>query len=339
MDERVTELRQQFQNDLKSIKDSKGVEELRVKYLGKKGPMQQLMLELRNVAPDERPRVGQKINELKFEFSSLCEQALQSFSQNEIAKRLAEEKIDISLSGRRGYIGREHPLQSMLKEMIGIFSEMGFTVQYGPEIDSDYYNFEGLNFPKDHPAREMQDTFYITPDLLLRTQTTNVQLRLMETHQPPIRIIAPGTVYRNENVSARSHVYFHQIDGLYIDKDVSFADLFATMNQFCNRLFNRIVETRFRPSFFPFVEPGMELDLKCTSCGGSGCRLCKQTGWLEILGAGLVHPTVLKNGGIDPEHYSGYAWGLGVERLALLRYGIPDIRMLSENDMRFLNQF
>ncbi len=339
MEERVAELRQQFQNDLKNIKDSKGIEELRVKYLGKKGPMQQLMVELRNVAPDERPRLGQKINELKSEFSLLCEQAMQSFSQNEIAKRLDEEKIDISLPGRRAFIGREHPIQSMLDEMIGIFSEMGFSVQYGPEIDSDYYNFEGLNFPKDHPARDMQDTFYVAPDLLLRTQATNVQLRVMETHRPPIRIIAPGTVYRNENVSARSHVFFHQIDGLYIDRDVSFSDLFATMNQFCNKLFNRIVETRFRPSFFPFVEPGLELDLKCTSCEGSGCRLCKQTGWLEILGAGMVHPAVLKNGGIDPEHYSGFAWGLGVERLALLLYGIPDIRLFSENDMRFLRQF
>lgn len=339
MEERVAELRQQFQNDLKQIKDTKGIEELRVKYLGKKGPMQQLMLELRTIAPDERPRVGQKINQLKSEFSELCEQALQSFSQHEIAKRLQEEKIDISLPGRRNYIGREHPVQKVMNEMIGIFSEMGFTVQYGPEIDSDYYNFEGLNFPKDHPARDMQDTFYITPDLLLRTQTTNVQLRVMQTHQPPIRIIAPGTVYRNENVSSRSHVFFHQIDGLYIDKDVTFADLFATMRQFCNKLFNRTMETRFRPSFFPFVEPGMELDLRCTSCEGSGCRLCKQTGWLEILGAGLVHPNVLRNGGIDPERYSGFAWGLGVERLTLLRYGIPDIRMFSENDLRFLKQF
>lgn len=339
MEDRVAELRQQFQHDLRGIKDTKGVEELRVRYLGKKGPMQHLMQELRNVAPDERPRVGQKINELKTEFAMLCEQALQGFSQSEVAKRLEEEKIDISLPGKRAFIGREHPVHHVLSEMIGIFSEMGFSVQYGPEIDSDYYTFEGLNFPKDHPARDMQDTFYVSPEMLLRTHTTNVQLRVMQTHKPPIRIIAPGTVYRNENISSRSHVFFHQIDGLYIDKDVSFADLFATMRQFCNKLFNRVMETRFRPSFFPFVEPGMELDLRCTSCEGSGCRLCKQTGWLEILGAGMVHPTVLQNGGIDPEQYSGFAWGLGVERLALLRYSIPDIRMLSENDMRFLSQF
>jgi phenylalanyl-tRNA synthetase alpha chain len=299
------------------------------------------MVALRDLAPDERPKMGQAINALKTEFSLLCEQALKSFSQNEVARRLEEEKLDISLPGRHAFMGRCHPIRQMMDEMIAIFAEMGFTVQYGPEIDSDYYNFEGLNFPKDHPARDMQDTFYVAPDQLLRTHTTNVQLRVMESHRPPIRVIAPGTVYRNENVSARSHVFFQQIDGLYIDKEVTFSDLFATMNTFCAKLFNRAVETRFRPSFFPFVEPGLELDLKCTACDGDGdgCRLCKQTGWLEILGAGMVHPTVLRNGGVDPEHYNGFAWGLGVERLALLRYGIPDIRLLSENDLRFLEQF
>lgn len=339
MENKVLTLRQQFQSDLKSVKDSKGIEELRVKYLGKKGPVQQFLQELRTVSPEDRPRVGQQINDLKLELTTLCEKALETFSQNEQEKRLLEEKIDISLPGVRHFIGRKHPIQLMMSEMIKILVEMGFSVQYGPEIDSDYYNFEGLNFPKDHPARDMQDTFYITSDLLLRTQTSNVQLRVMETQQPPIRIIAPGTVYRNENISTRSHVFFHQIEGLYIDENVSFGDLFATMTEFYSKLFNTPVETRNRPSFFPFVEPGLEVDLKCISCGGSGCRICKHSGWLEVAGAGMVHPTVLKNGGVDPERYSGYAWGMGIERLALLRYGIPDIRMFAENDMRFLTQF
>ncbi len=214
---------------------------------------------------------------------------------------------------------------------------MGFSVQYGPDIDSDYYNYEGLNFPPDHPARDMQDTFYITKEMLLRSHTSNTQLRVMENHKPPIRIIAPGTVYRNETISSRSHVFFHQVEGLYIDKNVSFADLFATMDEFWSKLFHTKVKTRFRPSYFPFVEPGLEVDVACTSCNGKGCRLCKQSGWLEICGAGMVHPEVLKNGGIDPEEYSGYAWGMGIERLAMLRYGIKDIRMFTENDMRFLD--
>ncbi|MGE5196525.1 MAG: phenylalanine--tRNA ligase subunit alpha, partial [Anaerolineae bacterium] len=220
-----------------------------------------------------------------------------------------------------------------------VLSEMGFSVQYGPDIDSDYYNYEGLNFPKDHPARDMQDTFYIDPDTLLRSHTSNTQLRVMESHRPPIRIIAPGTVYRNEEISARSHVFFHQVEGLYIDKGVSLADLFSTMREFWTKLFKKAIETRFRPSYFPFVEPGLEVDIQCTSCQGGGCRLCKHSGWLEVAGMGMVHPEVLKNGGIDSEVYTGYAWGLGVDRLALLRYGIPDIRLLTENNIRFLSQF
>jgi phenylalanyl-tRNA synthetase alpha chain len=216
---------------------------------------------------------------------------------------------------------------------------MGFSVQLGPDIDSDYYNFEGLNFPPEHPARDMQDTFYLTPQMLLRTQTTNIQLRTMESQKPPIRIIAPGKVYRNETITARSHVFFHQVDALYIDKGVTFADLLATLHEFLSRLFHQEVETRFRPSYFPFVEPGMEVDVRCLSCGGTGCMLCKYSGWLEVAGAGMVHPEVLKNGGIDPEVYSGYAWGMGVERIILLRHGVRDIRLFTENDMRFLEQF
>jgi phenylalanyl-tRNA synthetase alpha chain len=223
--------------------------------------------------------------------------------------------------------------------MIDLLMEMGFSVQYGPDIDTDYYNFEALNFAPDHPARDMQDTFYISPTVLLRTHTSNIQARIMETQKPPIRIAAPGKVYRNETITARSHVFFHQIELFYVDKGVTFADLMYTMNEFLNRLFQTEVETRFRPSYFPFVEPGMEVDLRCLSCGGGGCSLCKHTGWLEIAGAGMIHPEVLKTGDIDPEVYSGFAWGMGVERVILLKNGVNDIRLFTENDERFLEQF
>jgi phenylalanyl-tRNA synthetase alpha chain len=337
--EQVISLRKQFQSELSQVQHSKEVENLKVKYLGKKGPVQDLMLHLRDTPQEMRPLVGQQINALKEEITQLCEQALLSFSQVEQAQRLSVEKIDVTLPGRRRYLGKQHPLTRMMDEVLDILIGMGFSVQYGPDIDSDYYNYEGLNFPPDHPARDMQDTFYLTKEMLLRSHTSNTQLRVMENHQPPIRIVAPGTVYRNETISSRSHVFFHQVEGLYIDKNVSFADLFSTMDEFCNKLFKTHVKTRYRPSYFPFVEPGLEVDVSCTSCQGKGCRLCKQTGWLEILGAGMVHPEVLKNGGIDPEEYSGYAWGMGIERIAMLRYGVKDIRMFTENDLRFLEQF
>jgi phenylalanyl-tRNA synthetase alpha chain len=336
MQQQVSSLRKQFQDELGQVQHSKEVENLKVKYLGKKGPIQDLMQHLRDTPQEMRPVIGQQINELKEEISRLCEQALHSFSQVELTQRLSEEKIDITLPGRRHYLGKEHPITQVQGEVIEILIGMGFSVQYGPDIDTDYYNYEGLNFPPDHPARDMQDTFYITKEMLLRSHTSNTQLRVMENNAPPIRIIAPGTVYRNETISSRSHVFFHQVEGLYIDKNVSFADLFATMDEFLSKLFHAKVKTRFRPSYFPFVEPGLEVDVACTSCYGKGCRLCKQTGWLEICGAGMVHPEVLKNGGIDPQEYSGYAWGLGIERLTMLRYGIKDIRMFTENDFRFL---
>ncbi len=339
MEKKVTALRLAFQSELKGVKHTRDVDELKVKYLGKKGPIQELMLELRHATKEERPLLGKMINDLKEEVERLCTQASQGLHEIEIKERLAQEKIDVTLPGRSAYLGRKHPITLLFEEVIDILSGMGFSVQYGPDIDSDYYNFEGLNFSKDHPARDMQDTFYITPELLLRTHTSNTQLRVMETHKPPIRIIAPGKVYRNEDISARSHVFFHQLEGLYVDEGVSFADLLSTMHDFWSKLFKRDVETRFRPSYFPFVEPGLEIDIRCTACEGSGCRLCKQSGWLEVAGAGMVHPEVLKNGGIDPEIYTGYAWGMGIERLAMLRYGIQDIRMFSENDMRFLEQF
>lgn len=339
MQEKVASIRKAFQSDLKEAHTTRDIEQIKVKYLGKKGLVQELMLELKSMSSDQRPLAGKWINELKEELSQLCESALEGYALAHQAAQLEKETVDVTLPGRRQNLGRAHPIRIAMQEIIDILVGMGFSVQYGPEIDSDYYNFEGLNYPKDHPARDMQDTFYVSADMLLRSQTSNVQLRVMESHRPPIRIISPGTVYRNENVSSRSHVFFHQIEGMYIDKNVTFGDLLATMKEFWSKLFHKHVETRFRPSFFPFVEPGLEVDIACTACDGKGCRLCKQSGWLEVAGAGMVHPEVLKNGGIDPEEFSGYAWGMGIERLAMLRYGIRDIRQFAENDLRLLEQF
>lgn len=339
MEERFSCLRAQFRIDLEEVKDLKDVEQLKVRYLGKKGPIQDLMAALRDCSAEERPILGKRINDLKEELSSLCEEAVDAFSKKELSSRIASEKIDTTLPGRRQFSGKMHPITLILNEMLLLFKEMGFSVQYGPDLDSDYYNYEGLNFPSDHPAREMQDTFYVTPSMLLRSHTSNTQLRVMENHAPPIRIVAPGTVFRNEDVSARSHVFFHQIEGLYVDKGVTFADLLATMEQFWDKVFQRKIKKRFRPSFFPFVEPGLEIDIECLSCESKGCYLCKHSGWLEVAGAGMVHPEVLKNGGIDPEIYSGFAWGLGIERFAILKYGVSDIRLFAENDLRFLRQF
>lgn len=339
MGDKVASLRLQFKVELQAVHNSKDVDLLKTRFLGKKGPIQDLMLALRDCNPEERPLLGKEINELKEELSEACDKAFQALRSAELSVQIESERLDVTLPGRRHFMGRKHPITLVLDEILEILSSMGFSVQYGPDIDSDYYNYEGLNFPPDHPARDMQDTFYITPQMLLRSHTSNTQLRVMESNPPPLRIVAPGTVYRNEDISARSHVFFHQVEGLYIDKGVTFSDLFATMDEFWNRLFRRKVETRFRPSFFPFVEPGLEVDVRCTACQGKGCRLCKESGWLEVAGAGMVHPEVLKNGGIDPEVYSGYAWGLGIERLAMLRYGISDIRLFAENDMRFLSQF
>ncbi len=339
MEEKLLSLKKAFQHDLSTATDSKEVEQLKVKYTGKKGPIQALMLELRNVDPGLRPQMGKVINELKGEIELLLQEAADGFLKAEAKAQLETEKIDISLPGKTRYLGHFHPIRLMMRELVDIMIGMGFSVQCGPEIDSEWYNFEGLNYPPDHPARDMQDTFYVTENLLLRSQTSNVQLRAMEGRNPPIRVIAPGTVFRNENISARSHVFFHQIEGLYVDKNVSLADLFVTMEELWSKIFNESVEMRFRPSYFPFTEPGVEVDLRCTACKGKGCRLCKHTGWLEVSGAGMVHPEVLKNGGIDPHEYSGFAWGMGIERQAMLRYGISDIRMFTENDMRLLAQF
>lgn len=339
MQHSIDELREQFSQDLAQVKTSQDLENVKVKFLGKKGPIQQLMKMLKDVAPEQRPEMGKHINDLKEFMTARCEQLeIQLISQEE-SQQLSQETLDETLPGRRRFMGRRHPLTQAMGQMIEILMSMGFSVQYGPDIDTDYYNFEVLNFPPEHPARDMQDTFYISPHVLLRTHTSNIQARVMENNKPPIRIIAPGKAYRNEAITARSHVFFHQIEAVYVDKNVTFADLFATMNAFLKKLFNQDIETRYRPSYFPFVEPGLEVDISCFMCQGKGCQLCKHTGWVEIAGAGMIHPEVLRNGGIDPEQYTGFAWGMGLERLVMMLRGIQDIRLFTENDLRFLNQF
>lgn len=335
----IDKLRKEFLSDLQGIIFSKDVENLKVKYLGKKGALQKIMEELKNTPPDERPSAGKEINRVKDEISTKIEELYSTLSSAEKSAKLKEESVDISLPGVEIFPVRKHIITQMSEKVVNIMIGMGFSVQEGKNLDTDFYNFESLNFPKDHPARDMQDTFYIDSETLLRTHTSNVQVRVMQENRPPIRIVSPGKCFRNENISARSHVMFHQVEAVYIDKKVTFADLLATMDEFWNKLFEKEIKTRYRPSYFPFVEPGMEGDINCTMCQGNGCKLCKFTGWLEVIGAGMIHPNVLKAGGVDPEKYSGYAWGLGIERLSLLYYDIPDIRLLWEDDLRFLKQF
>lgn len=339
MKQKIEALKKSFQSEIKEIEAVKDLEQLRIKYLGKKSPIQALMQDLRDCTPEERPEMGKLINTLKQEVSAEIDTHHEALQEKELSLRLATEKVDVTLPGRKTHLGGMHPLSQVLNEVVEILVGMGFSVQESPEIETEYYNYGGLNYPPDHPARDMQDTFYITPDVLLRSHTTSIQQHMMENVQPPIRILAPGKCYRNETITSRSHVFFHQVDVLYIDKDVTFSDLLATKEEFYTKIFKQKIELRVRPSYFPFVEPGMEVDIKCTSCAGSGCPLCKHTGWLEVAGAGMVHPNVLKEGGIDPEVYSGYAWGGGIERLFMLRHGISDIRLFTENDTRFLSQF
>ncbi|NGX62261.1 MAG: Phenylalanine--tRNA ligase alpha subunit [Chlamydiae bacterium] len=340
IEEKIRTLQEKVESELGSCSDAKGVEELTVRFLGKKGEVTSLLHSLKDLPKEQKPLVGKRVNELKGKIQEKLEAALAQFAQKELAARLASEQVDISLPGKRRFRGNRHVVLDLLQEAIDILVGMGFSVQYGPDIESDYYNFEALNFAPDHPARDMHDTFYLNTETLLRTHTSNTQVRVMEACPPPIRVIAPGKCFRNEDVSARSHVLFHQIEGFYIDREVTLADLLHTLKSFFSKLFpNQELKIRSRPSYFPFVEPGMEVDICCFVCGAKGCPICKHTGWLEVAGAGMIHPEVLKSGGIDPEEYLGYAWGFGIERLAMLRYGIDDIRLFLENDARFLQQF
>lgn len=339
MQTKVASIREEFAHELEKVQSTADLEQIKVKFLGKKGPVQALMQELKNASSEERPLLGQEINRLKTDLTEHIETRLAVLINKEEQESLGNESIDITLPGRKRRQGNKHIIMQNLDQVIEILKGMGFSVQYGPDIDTDFYNFESLNFAADHPARDMQDTFYLSDEMLLRTHTSNVQVRVMETESPPIRVISPGKCFRNETITTRHHVFFHQIEAFYIDQGVTFADLLSTLDEFLQQLFHKDIETLYRPSYFPFVEPGLEVDIRCTSCHGTGCALCKHTGWLEVAGAGMIHPNVLKNGGIDPEVYSGFAWGFGIERLAQIKYNIQDIRLYTENDVRFLSQF
>lgn len=335
--ERIESLRQQLANETAATKEA--VEELRIKYLSKKGLIPALMADFRTVPAELKREIGQKINELKTEAQERINALKESFESSDSD---IDVDLDLTRTGTPVSCGTRHPLTLVRNEIISIFGSMGFTIAEGPEIEDDWHVFESLNFPPDHPARDMQDTFFIDrekADVLLRTHTSSVQTRKMEHTQPPIRIVCPGRVYRNEAISARAHCFFHQVEGLYIDRNVSMADLEQVLLGFARRMFGPDTRIRLRPSYFPFTEPSAEMDISCHICGGKGCALCKGTGWVEILGCGMVDPNVLKNCGIDPEVYSGYAFGMGVERIANLKYKVKDLRLFSENDVRFLKEF
>lgn len=316
---------------------AQAVDEFRMKFISRKGVMGELFESLKTVPPEEKKKVGMVLNQLKqsadAKFKMLSEQ-LESTGTD-------DADVDLTLPSIPNKIGNLHPLTLTKYRIIEIFERLGFNVADGPEIEDDWHNFSALNFPENHPAREMQDTFFVSknPDMLLRTHTSNVQIRIMENTRPPIRAIMPGRVYRNEAISARAHCFFHQVEGLYIDKNVSFADLKQTLFHFAKEMYGKDVKIRFRPSFFPFTEPSAEIDITCLICKGKGCNVCKYSGWVEIAGSGMVHPNVLRNSGVDPEEFTGFAFGMGIERVTMLRYQINDLRLFSENDLRFLKQF
>ena len=315
------------------------IENLRVQYLGKKGELTSLLKQMGGLSPEERPKMGQLINAAKSEVEELIGAKKTQLTAAAEEARLASETIDITMPAKEVKPGKLHPLNTVLDDMINIFQSMGFDVVDGPEVETDHYNFECLNVPADHPARDMQDTFYLAENLLLRTQTSAAQIRTMETRKPPIRVICPGRVFRADEVDATHSPVFHQIEGLVVDKGITMCDLKGVLEQFAQEIYGSDTKVKFRPSFFPFTEPSVEVDVTCSECGGKGCRVCKGGGWIEILGAGMVHPNVLRSCGIDPEEYSGFAFGIGLDRLTTTRYKISDIRLLFENDKRFLDQF
>lgn len=337
MERELQRLQQEANEALDRIKDASGLEDFRIQYLGRKGgALTGVMRQLKSVAAEERPRLGQVANDIKqaieLRFEDIRAQLVLDSS------RVQSGAIDCSLPGRGLPFGTLHPVTQVMEEICSIFEGLGFAVAEGPDVETDYYNFEALNIPQHHPARDMHDTFYVSDSLLLRTHTSPMQARIMEKHDPPLRYIAPGKVYRCDSDITHTPM-FHQVEGFLVDTDVSFADLKGVLTSFTRKMFERDLALRFRPSFFPFTEPSAEVDIACVICGGSGCRVCKRTGWLEILGSGLIDPEVLKMVGYDPDVYSGFAFGLGVERIAMLKYGIDDIRLYYENDLRFLSQF
>ncbi|WP_291579201.1 phenylalanine--tRNA ligase subunit alpha [Clostridium sp. UBA6640] len=338
MREKLEDIKLSALNELKTAVEKVQLENIRVKYLGKKGELTQILRGMGGLSAEERPLVGKVANEVRETLENAITKATEEIKNKEKEKRLQSEIIDISMPGKKQIIGNRHPLDLTLEKINEIFLSMGFSIEEGPEVEKDYYNFEALNIPKDHPARGEQDTFYINDNIVLRTQTSPIQIRTMENQKPPIKMIAPGKVYRSDAADATHSPIFYQIEGLVIDKGITFADLKGTLELFTKKMFGD-VETKFRPHHFPFTEPSAEMDATCFVCNGEGCRVCKGSGWIEILGCGMVHPQVLRNCGIDPEVYSGFAFGFGLDRMVMQKYGIDDIRLLYESDMRFLNQF
>lgn len=339
MKRQLEKVKEEFDFDLTSSNSQKDIENVRVKYLGKKGALTGILKQMGTLSADERPVIGKISNEMRNYISKSIEEKTAKLRFAETQNKLQSEKIDVTLPGKKIRLGHKHPMSIILDEVKDIFIGMGFNVVEGPEIESDYYNFEALNLSKNHPARDTQDTFYIDENTLLRTQTSSVQIRTMEKQKPPIRIISPGRVYRSDEVDATHSPIFNQIEGLVVDKGISFSDLKWTLETFIKKLYGNNTALRFRPHHFPYTEPSAEMDIECFSCHGKGCALCKGEGFIEILGCGMVHPKVLENCGVDSEEYSGFAFGVGLERIAMRRYKIDDLRLFYENDFRFLKQF
>lgn len=325
--------------ELERVQSLPELDALRVKYLGKKGELTAVLKQMGSLSAEERPVIGQLANEIRTQLEETIERHVTAIKEAERERAMAAERLDVTMPGKKRKIGKKHPLNAVLDEVIEIFLGMGFSIAEGPEVEYDYYAFDALNTPKGHPARDVQDTFYITDTMLLRPQTSTVQVRAMEKQKPPIRVIAPGRVYRSDAVDATHSPLFHQIEGLVVDKGITMSDLKGTLDAFVKALYGKDVQTRFRPHHFPFTEPSAEVDMICFSCQGKGCPLCKNEGWIEILGCGMVHPNVLSMSGIDPEEYSGFAFGVGLERIVMRRFNIDDLRHLYDNDVRFLAQF
>ncbi|MGB9698496.1 MAG: phenylalanine--tRNA ligase subunit alpha [Thermodesulfobacteriota bacterium] len=338
MEERLRKMEEEAFQELKNSSGEAQIQMLRTKYLGRKGLLTQFLRDMGKIPAAERPLLGRLANELKVRLEEAIEKALEDERQRQKVEKLRKEEIDISLPGRKPTLGSMHLLTQVTYEIVSIFERLGFEVSEGPEVELDYYNFEALNFPKDHPARDMQDTFYFSSNVVLRTHTSPVQVRTMEKRTPPLRIIAPGKVYRHDSDPTHSPM-FHQVEGFVVDRNISFADLKGTLTFFVQQFYGPEVKMRFRPSFFPFTEPSAEVDIQCVICQGEGCSVCKKSGWLEILGSGMIDPEVFRFVGYDPEVYTGFAFGLGVERIAMLQVGLGDIRVFFENNLQFLKQF
>ena len=340
MKEQIEQIKVNALKELNDVTSAKELDDVRVKYLGKKGALTEVLRGMGGLSPEERPVIGSLVNVVRDEIEKIISEKEEEYKQAELNKKLETEKIDITLPSEKVKRGSKHPLNRIIEEVEDLFVSMGYDVVEGPELETDEYCFERLNLPKDHPARDMQDSFYITPEYLLRTQTSAVQARVMlgNEEKSPIRVICPGKVYRRDDDATHSH-QFAQVEGLVIDKDISLADLKGTLEVFMKKMLGENTNLRFRPSYFPFTEPSYEVDVTCFKCGGKGCNLCKQTGWIELLGSGMVHPNVLEMNGYDPKVYTGFAFGTGLDRLAMFKYGITDIRLLYQNDVRFLKQF